>query len=325
MNILQELLALREAKGGAKPDFLHDDDTPIGQLERLAQPIGINGGSYTYWVDVTKTPLKFTASDGSEIDKAKTLEDIAKWMDKWAAKLWLEFLNGDEDLEGLRAENIVRLKSKRTDQAEHEQNMREAVEPTELAGLEAKMIDAVLPRIKANIEDHHNDIDQIVTSGSIDDYVYDAFKTLVKMDDWTGAHDKLEKKLNKMSVSAWKAAFKAKYNTTDSEIIKGLVKEGEKKFSPEEQKFVKELTRRFTYRITIKDFDKSDEYHLRWYMKSPDKLVIVHPDIVGQIFTDKGLAADGMSIEKVKAMFERFGIKQSKRPVQKRSAPSYYD
>lgn len=123
--IIKELLALREAKAkAAKPDFLHDADTPIGQLEQLPQPIGINGGSYTYWVDVTKTPLKFVASDGSEVDEAKTLEDIAKWMDKWAAQLWLEFLSGDEDLENLRAENIVRLKKGRGDQAEHERQMR---------------------------------------------------------------------------------------------------------------------------------------------------------------------------------------------------------
>jgi len=99
------------------------DDSPLGQLKRLPQPIGVNGGSYTYWVDVTKSPLKFTASDGSEIDKAKTLEDIARWMEKWAAEIWLEFLDGKEDLEMLRDENIIRIKKGRTDQQDHEENM----------------------------------------------------------------------------------------------------------------------------------------------------------------------------------------------------------
>lgn len=100
------------------------DDSPLGQLKQLPQPIGINGGSYTYWVDVTKTPLKFVASDGSVLTKAKTLEDIAKWMDRWAEKIWLNFLKGNEDLEGLKAEGIVRTKKGRMDQAEHEAHMR---------------------------------------------------------------------------------------------------------------------------------------------------------------------------------------------------------
>ena len=100
------------------------DYSPLGQLKELPQPIGINGGSYTYWVDVTKTPLKFVSSDGAVIDKAKKLEDIAKWMDKWAAQMWLEFLDEKEDLENLKQEGIVRLKKGRTDQAEHEAHMR---------------------------------------------------------------------------------------------------------------------------------------------------------------------------------------------------------
>lgn len=116
MNIFQDLLVLAEAK--------RLDNSPLAQLQRLPQPIGVNGGSYTYWVDVTKTPLKFTASDGSEIDKAKTLEDIAKWMAKWAADLWFEFLRGEESLELLQDEGIVKAKRGRGDQQEHEAGMR---------------------------------------------------------------------------------------------------------------------------------------------------------------------------------------------------------
>lgn len=107
-----------------------EDYSPLGQLKKLPQPIGINGGSYTYWVDVTKSPLKFTASDGSEVDEAKSLEDISKWMDKWAAEIWMEFLDGQEDLEMLRGENIIRIKKGSTDQQDHEtkQRMGEAKE-----------------------------------------------------------------------------------------------------------------------------------------------------------------------------------------------------
>jgi hypothetical protein len=108
----------------ARAKKVQKDYSPLGQLKELPQPIGINGGSYTYWVDVTKTPMTFVASDGSEIDEAKTLEDIAEWMDKWAAQIWLEFLDGQESLEMLRDENIIRLKKGRTDQQDHESNMR---------------------------------------------------------------------------------------------------------------------------------------------------------------------------------------------------------
>lgn len=118
--LLKELLALDEARKKAASA----DHSPLGQLKALPQPVGINGGSYTYWVDVTKTPLTFTASDGSEIDEASTLEGIVPWMAKWAADLWLEFLNGDEDLDMLREEGIIRIKKGRTDQQDHESNMR---------------------------------------------------------------------------------------------------------------------------------------------------------------------------------------------------------
>jgi hypothetical protein len=104
------------------------DNSPLAQLKRLPQPVGINGGSYTYWVDVTKTPLKFTASDGDVVDKAKTLKDIAKWLDSHLAEVWLDFLNGDEDLEFLKDEGVIRAKKGRGDQQEHEAGMREALE-----------------------------------------------------------------------------------------------------------------------------------------------------------------------------------------------------
>lgn len=117
--LLKELLTLEARKKAAKVDY-----SPLGQLKELPQPIGINGGSYTYWVDVTKTPLEFVASDGSELgDKCRTLEGIADWMEKWAAEIWLEFLNEDASLDALRGENIVRIKKGRTDQQDHESGM----------------------------------------------------------------------------------------------------------------------------------------------------------------------------------------------------------
>jgi hypothetical protein len=97
--------------------------TPLEQLQALPQPIGINGGSYTYWVNVTRTPLRFTASDGSQIDTAHTLEHIADWMASGDAVAWLEFLKCGEDLEVLRDEGIVRTHGPR-DQQGHEAAMR---------------------------------------------------------------------------------------------------------------------------------------------------------------------------------------------------------
>jgi hypothetical protein len=119
--LIKELLDLREARKKAATV----DHSPLGQLKALPQPVGINGGGYTYWVDVTKTPLEFIASDGSELgDECRSLEDITKWMEKWAADIWKEFLAGDEDLDLLREEGIIRVKKGRTDQEDHETHMR---------------------------------------------------------------------------------------------------------------------------------------------------------------------------------------------------------
>lgn len=140
MTLFQELLVIEASKprfahtycsqcggefGPGDEGFSHCSDhrghnDALEQLKRLPQPIGINGGAYTYWVDVTKTPLKFTASDGSEVDEAKSLEDIARWMNKSKAELWLEFLNGDESLEMLQDEGLIRRKRGAGDQQEHE-------------------------------------------------------------------------------------------------------------------------------------------------------------------------------------------------------------
>lgn len=97
-------MKLSEIKGTKKAV---EDYSPLGQLKKLPQPIGINGGAYVYFVDVTQSPLKFVASDGEVLDQAKTLEDIAQWMPKWSAKLWLDFLNDEENLEALQAEEIL--------------------------------------------------------------------------------------------------------------------------------------------------------------------------------------------------------------------------
>lgn len=139
--ILKELLALREAvekktvvmklNEAKKPkkSAMTDDELDakyeaeaLAALKKLKQPVGISGGAYTYWVDVTETPLQFIASDGSEVTKAKTLRDIGGWLDD--AEDWYAFLNGEEDLKFLMDNGIVRLKKGRTDQQDHEANMR---------------------------------------------------------------------------------------------------------------------------------------------------------------------------------------------------------
>ena len=82
---LTQLSEARKKKGNSEQDA-------IDILKQLPQPIGIKGGSYTYWVDVTKKPLVFTASDGSVLDNANELEDIARWLDRDKADEWLDFL-----------------------------------------------------------------------------------------------------------------------------------------------------------------------------------------------------------------------------------------
>jgi hypothetical protein len=141
------------------------DYSPLGQLQKLPQPIGINGGSYTYWVDVTKTPLKFTASDGSELgDKCRTLESIAKWMDKWAAEIWLEFLDGKEDLDLLRGENIIRIKKGRGDQQEHELNQlmgesKESGKKMEFPGCKVRMLQSWRSKLPKAIKTLGHDVE----------------------------------------------------------------------------------------------------------------------------------------------------------------------
>ena len=137
----QHLQWKKIAKGtGTKPPR-----GPIEELKALPQPIGINGGAYTYWVDVTKSPLKFVASDGSELDEAKTLKDIGKWMDKHMQEFWNEFLDDQESLEFLMDEGVIRLKKGRGDQQEHEANMRESkagVKVAQSKGTQKKLRDS---------------------------------------------------------------------------------------------------------------------------------------------------------------------------------------
>lgn len=99
-----------------------DESNAIAQLSKLPQPVTINGGSYGYSVDVTKQPLQFVASDGSVVSKAKTLRDIADWMDDPTP--WISFLDGEEDLRYLIQDRLVRPNKARdtpwSDQEEHE-------------------------------------------------------------------------------------------------------------------------------------------------------------------------------------------------------------
>lgn len=100
----------------------NQDNSPLAQLSRLPQPIGINGGSYTYWVSIGQEPLKFVASDGAELP-VTTLDAIVPWMAKWAAKLLLEFLRGEETIEMLQEERILRTRHAGTEQAAHERDL----------------------------------------------------------------------------------------------------------------------------------------------------------------------------------------------------------
>lgn len=204
------------------------------------------------------------------------------------------------------------------------QPLLEVEEKPDLSDLEKKIIDLVLDNVKNTIIEYHDSIDDIRYSGTISDtFVSNAFDKFVKDADWTDEHTKLEKKFGKMPTRAWETAFKAKFGKSDKDFIKELEKEGEKKFSADELKFIKDASSGLITRLTIVDFNPENENHLRFYMKSPEKMVIDTPNASGIIYTNKSLEGFNLTLEKVKAMFERFGIKQGKRPVRKRSASSY--
>lgn len=92
----------------------------IQALAGLPQPVGIHGGSYTYWVDVTKQPLRFRSSDGFELTEPTTLAGIERWMDSGYVSEWRQFLDGELDLEFMLGAGMVRAWGGRGDQPDHE-------------------------------------------------------------------------------------------------------------------------------------------------------------------------------------------------------------
>ena len=108
------------------------DEAVMAELQALPQPIGVNGGSYLYRVDLTKQPLVWTASDGSVLNNARTLRSIGDWMDD--PEGWFDVLDGNYDVQDAIRDGVLRLPKKRTtpwsDQEGHElANMRgESVE-----------------------------------------------------------------------------------------------------------------------------------------------------------------------------------------------------
>jgi hypothetical protein len=143
---------------------------------------------------------------------------------------------------------------------------------------------------------------------------------------WTREHDLAVKHLERMRVQDWEKIFKERFGMTDIDLVKKLQKEGEREFEANELKFIKDLSKNLGgVTVTIKDFDHKNEYHLRYYMKTPSKIVIDMPLHSRALYTDEMLEKFDLSIDKLKEMFARFKINQSKRPVYKKLPSSVYD
>ena len=182
-----------------------------------------------------------------------------------------------------------------------------------------KCIAEALDAFKKHVIDDHMDIQEILDNGMVEfgDLV-DKHKSTGSNGAWLREHDIIIKTLEKMSVKKWEEAFKAKFGTTDLKMIEEINKEGEKKFSADELKFIKWLSGVLINDLNIYDFDPKNEYHLKWWMKSPTKMMIQIPHDQGALITDEKVAKFNLDIPKIQAMFERFGIKGSKRPIHKR-------
>jgi hypothetical protein len=111
----------------------HED--PLTQLQKLAQPITVNGGDYSYTCDMVKNSHLWTASDGSQV-RVRNIKEIADWFNADPAEVWRSFLDGEEQLSFLLDYGYVRpakggqFKAARNQQ-DHEQNelLGDSMEP----------------------------------------------------------------------------------------------------------------------------------------------------------------------------------------------------
>lgn len=188
-----------------------------------------------------------------------------------------------------------------------------------------KCKDLVLDEMKEHAEQDHYHIDDVLSAGWID--MGDIFDKVRVKGPWTREHDLAVKHLERIRPQEWEKLFKAKFGMTDIDLIKKLEKEGEREFEANELKFIKDLGKSLGgVNVTIKDFDaKRNEYHLKYYMKTPSKMVIDMPLHTRALYTNEMLEKLGMDLEKVKELFARFKINQSKRPIYKKSPGSLYD
>lgn len=184
--------------------------------------------------------------------------------------------------------------------------------------------DEILNSIKRIIDEDHNFIDDIIYGDMID--MGDVFeKVRSKKVPWSREHDQAVRHLEKMRSNEWEDLFKKKFGKSDTDMIAALQKEGEKQFSKDELALLAALGKSLSSHVSIKDFDIKNEYHLKYYMKSPTKVVFDLPHHALAVFDTAALEKVKMDIPKVVALFDRFKIKASKRPVYKRSPGSMYD
>lgn len=195
-----------------------------------------------------------------------------------------------------------------------------------------KAIPMALEWMRTLVLRNHEDIQMLFENGTIDDELGVDMVTQGNRDDiakrrWQPDHDAASKIINKMNLVQWEAMFKAKYKKSDTEMLEGSEKKVSKgKLSTPEIKLLKFIGTQMSWAMTIWDLSMKNEDHLCWYMKSPGKMVVNNPRTQGIVLTDAMVEdQNGMSLADVQALFERFGIKQSKRPQSRRPTPPIYD
>jgi len=134
MKTLKHYLPEGWGYGSKRSEDGPDDPQSIEWLKELPQPITVNGGSYSYRADVTKTPIQWIASDGSVLDGANTIRSISRWMDN--PEDFLAYLDGDYYIEDMIQDRVIRpgkggVPAVRDQQDhEHKELMGDSIDPS---------------------------------------------------------------------------------------------------------------------------------------------------------------------------------------------------
>jgi hypothetical protein len=90
-DILLETINKLDSISSKISESSSDRSKVIKLLQKLPQPIMLNGGGYGYTCNVIKDPLKWKTSDGDTIDLRKygsDIKEIGKWLSTYQQQDW---------------------------------------------------------------------------------------------------------------------------------------------------------------------------------------------------------------------------------------------